>query len=408
MVKANGEHTMRRTPHPIRAVGRTLAGATLVAVGVGPTLALNTWPRVSQIAAGAVDPGALAIVAFQAASVLVMAATPFAMKRTEYWWGKLGFLLIGLVLAVLNWGAGTEAASHLRDTIADPRRATIARAATLERDLGLARKSRIEVSHFVPTVAEGVAAAQRAVDEAIVARDQECGKVGENCRRRVAELAERHSELAKVHTNKAFTDQAASLDAKITGIEAEIRALGAIPTHADPGAARIAKVVGKVINLGDKPEDVISDWWPTVLAAGAELLGMWGPRILVLGSLGNETLVARRGHTHPPVWRRRKSAKPNEAAVGARVFARVVTRGDVQEFLKARTVTRPGHRVRCGKVYESYRGWCAEQEIEPLSLTRFGTAIAAAGISRDSRNNRSSYLDITLVGAPLKVVASQQ
>jgi hypothetical protein len=46
--------------------------------------------------------------------------------------------------------------------------------------------------------------------------------------------------------------------------------------------------------------------------------------------------------------------------------------------------------------------------MEPVSLTRFGTAIAAAGIARDNRNNRSSYLGIALVGAPLKVVASQQ
>src|SRR5262245_12906487 len=38
---------MSRAPHPIRAVGRTLASAMLVVVGVGPTLVLNTWPRVS-------------------------------------------------------------------------------------------------------------------------------------------------------------------------------------------------------------------------------------------------------------------------------------------------------------------------------------------------------------------------
>jgi phage/plasmid-associated DNA primase len=77
------------------------------------------------------------------------------------------------------------------------------------------------------------------------------------------------------------------------------------------------------------------------------------------------------------------------SVIGARLPAPVVepARGDVQEFLKARTVARPNHRVRCGKVYESYRAWCAEQEMEPVSLTRFGTAIAAAGIDRDNRNN---------------------
>src|SRR5499426_3873667 len=124
---------MRRAHHPIHAVGRTLASAMLVVVGVGPTLALNTWPRVTQISAGVADPSALAVVAFQAVTVAVMAATPFAMKQVDNRLQKIRFLLLGLVLAALNWGAATEAASHLRDTYADPRRATIARAATLER-----------------------------------------------------------------------------------------------------------------------------------------------------------------------------------------------------------------------------------------------------------------------------------
>src|SRR5215468_3690118 len=126
VVKANEEPTIGRR-HPIRAVGRTLACATLVVAGVGPTLALNTWPRVSQISTGVADPSALAIVAFQAVTVAVMAAIPFAMKRADNCLQKMGFLVLGLVLAALNWGAATEAASHLRDAYADPRRATITR-----------------------------------------------------------------------------------------------------------------------------------------------------------------------------------------------------------------------------------------------------------------------------------------
>src|SRR5262245_49455694 len=43
--------------------------------------------------------------------------------------------------------------------------------------------------------AEAIAAAKSAVAQAITARDQECGKVGENCRKRIAELNARQSEL---------------------------------------------------------------------------------------------------------------------------------------------------------------------------------------------------------------------
>src|SRR5262245_39209357 len=44
--------------------------------------------------------------------------------------------------------------------------------------------------------AEAIAAAKAAVANAITARDQECGKVGENCRKRVRDLNLRQSELA--------------------------------------------------------------------------------------------------------------------------------------------------------------------------------------------------------------------
>ena len=49
-----------------------------------------------------------------------------------------------------------------------------------------------------------------------------------------------------------------------------------------------------------------------------------------------------------------------------------------------------------------------DQGIKPASLTAFGTAVKAAGIGRDSRNNRSAYLDIALAGTPLRVVANKR
>jgi len=42
--------------------------------------------------------------------------------------------------------------------------------------------------------------------------------------------------------------------------------------HADPGAARLAKILGLLVNLGPEPDRVVSEWWPTFLAAGAEYL----------------------------------------------------------------------------------------------------------------------------------------
>lgn len=85
-----------------------------------------------------------------------------------------------------------------------------------------------------PTTTDEIAAAQRAVDEAIRARDQECGKVGDNCRKRVTELNESEDVLYRLHSNKSIGDRAAALDAKISAIERELRALGPEPLARTP------------------------------------------------------------------------------------------------------------------------------------------------------------------------------
>lgn len=72
---------------------------------------------------------------------------------------------------------------------------------------------------FTPTTERAVTAAEKA-------RDQECGRVGPNCRERVAEL---NAALR----NKALTDRAVELDAGITTLTAKLANLPAIAT-ADP------------------------------------------------------------------------------------------------------------------------------------------------------------------------------
>ena len=80
---------------------------------------------------------------------------------------------------------------------------------------------------FLPTDRSAVAAAQ-------IARDQECGRVGPNCRQRVA-------ELNAVLRDKAAADRAAEIDTRIAAQEAVLNALPALAS-ADPQieAARAA------------------------------------------------------------------------------------------------------------------------------------------------------------------------
>lgn len=375
----------------------TAVRATLIAACIAPSLAANVWPRVSQaIAQGVADGGTVAIVTLMVVSVLAMAACPFAVEKAANWAFALLFAIFGLGLASLNFGNAVEVASHVRDLVRDPRKATLATAATLERDLAEARKSRTQLSHFTPTTAEGVTAAQGAVGTAIAARDQECGRVGENCRRRVAEVTDRQAELASATRNKALTDEATRLEGVIAGLQRRIAAFGPVPTHADPFAARIALILRTT-------EETVSEWWPTFVAGMIEAVAMVGPIMLMTAvfprarAAPRKPTVARESATVATVARPKTPRKSKSRAA--------TPSGDVRQFLESRTVSRAGARIRCKEVFDAYVGWCQERGLEPLSFTRFGTAFKAEGVGFDNKNNRGVYLNIGLIGTP-KLVAS--
>jgi Poxvirus D5 protein-like len=405
--------------------GATVAATVVVGVCVAPSLAMNLWPRLSHMwASGAADGGGVAIVMFQTVAVLVMAACPFAMAKTKsrgFWWGAL---LFGIGLAGINFLNALEVASHLRDATSDPRRTTISRAATLRSDLGVAQNSRKQLSHFIWTTDEGVAAAKSAVASAEIARDQECGKIGENCRKRMADVSARQDELARAITKKALTDQATAINAKIAGIEKELSDLGTVPTHADPGAARLAKLLSLIVPM-ERPEDTVSEWWPIFLAGAVEALAMGGPRLLLVALAGENPTKDRQPPRRWTAWLRRRRdqatvaapvATPARAAASATKPKRskkskpehAILLGDVREFRDSRTLARPGNRIRCGQVYAAYAEWCRANGMEPVSLTAFGTQLKALGVVRENRNNRACYLDIGLTTAPrLAAITSQ-
>lgn len=85
-----------------------------------------------------------------------------------------------------------------------------------------------------------------------------CGKVGDNCRKRVAELGERQSALEVLQRNKATADRAEALDGQIGTLEEKIREVGPAPVVQDPTAARLAAAT-----FGLMSADQIAEWLPT-------------------------------------------------------------------------------------------------------------------------------------------------
>ena len=105
------------------------------------------------------------------------------------------------------------------------------------------KAERERLGPVAPVGPESAAAAQAAVTAATVARDQDCGRVGPVCRQRVAELIDRQAELASVLKAKALADQAAAIEAELTGTTqalSNLPAIGAADPQTEGAAALLA------------------------------------------------------------------------------------------------------------------------------------------------------------------------
>ena len=124
------------------------------------------------------------------------------------------YLLAVAMTALTSLGFANQ---NIGDAVTGRRAAVLQRTAIHE-DIGRLKAERSSL-HLVPASEAGVTAAT-------IARDQECGRVGPNCRQRVA-------ELAATLKDKALTDRAAELDGKIAALEVRLASLPTIAS-ADP------------------------------------------------------------------------------------------------------------------------------------------------------------------------------
>src|SRR5262245_11257529 len=163
-------------------------------------------------------------------------------------------------------------------------------AAALDRRITDATAAKAKLPQLPHTTAAMVSAAKTAVDLAAQARAQECGTVGDNCRLRVVELTKATADLRAAETNRANTVKLERLDGEIRTASKEKLDLGTIPSDTNPGAARIGKLLAKFVDMGPRPDLVVTDWWPTGVAIVIEWIGLALPRI-ILAAVG---IVERR------------------------------------------------------------------------------------------------------------------
>jgi hypothetical protein len=201
-------------------------------------------------------------------------------------------------------------------------------------------------------------------------------------------------------------------------LKAEKRALGTIPADPySPAEHRIAEMTSWVHDLGPNGAAWVSDWWPTWLGFGVELIDLLGPFILVSWLLPSPAPEHRWWHTPapaavpPPVERPApKPAAPAPTPARAKKPSKSKPEtmrefGDVREWHKSRTTARAGSQVKPSVAYEAYKKWCAENDKDHVTLTAFGTTMKApveedgcsAFYYEKPNSKRGHYMDIDLV-----------
>jgi hypothetical protein len=390
---------------------------------------------VSQIWAAGADGSLVGMALFWSAAVLLMALCPIAAERTDNWRVALGAIALGGILATMTLGNAIDVAGAVRDLGRKPARDLVQKIATLESRITVATNSRSLLPQLLPQVTDAlVMAATQAVDAAEVARVQECGKVGDNCRARVADKEQALERQSALLEKKAIAEAGKALDDKIDTLTTERQGLGAPPEDADPTAHRIAKVISLFRDLGAKPAEWVADWWPTWLGIGVEAIALLGSYVLVNWLLPPP--VKRRwlfelikltgsGIGAVAAWRRapapinatpRKEAPPAREIAAPRQTLATPARpkkiskskaksvrefGSVREWKESRTVARADSRVRPGFAYEAYKQWCAQHGKEPVTLTAFGLTMKnELGVDYEEKSHRGWYVDIALVAAP--------
>lgn len=368
-----------------------------VAACASPAITLNVWPRVVSMLENGWSSNQLGIVLLVTLSALGMTAVPFAMKKAPnrgFWWTSLAF---GIGLLLLNYSMAVGAIGKVRDDDAGTKGLIISKANTIKRQIEEARELRKGLPSFRPTSQAMVASAAAAVTLAIQARDQECGRVGDNCRARQAQLSSRQAEFQSLVSDRAFTEERERLDHSIRTYEQGLEKLGPVPTTIDAQASRLAALIGAI-------PDRVADGLITVLALAAEAFALGMPRIII-------TAVGKSGQGRPvptPQPEGAANGRPKPVAekrpsLSIRPAGPARPTAPIPEWKEAHTLRSQG-RIRSWELYQEYSRFAKDQGLEAEKFELFDYTLKQMGVKHQEEAKKNYYLEIAS-RKPLKAVS---
>lgn len=375
---------------------------TVVLSCAAPAITLNVWPRIDAMLNQGVSSNQLGIVLLVTLSALGMTTVPFAMKKAENIGFWLTCLTFGIFLATLNYTMAVGAVGKSRDDEAGSKQLVIQKANSLRLAIAEGEKSRRDLPLFKWTTQEMVATATSAVNLAREARDQECGKVGDVCRARVAQLANRQSELADLAASRAATEYAERIDRSVQSSRLSLTELGSIPESADQQASRLAAFLGTFLFLGAKPAETVASGLIHFLALCAEAFALGMPRIIVTALAKAPRKEEPKNVPAPqptqPISKipipvpRPKPIRSSNVNLGSPADAEALG-----EWKKSRLIPSSG-RVRTWDVYSDYQAWAKADGRKVLPFPSFNEELKKLGVKEenDPTLKRDFYLEVAI------------
>jgi hypothetical protein len=397
----------------------------IVTLCAAPAITLNVWPRVETMLTQGLTSNELGTALLVGVSALAMTTIPFAMAKAPnrgFWLTSLAF---GISLGALNYIMAVGAIGKVADHATAEATAQISRLASLQTQLEELRADRRQLGAFRPATADQLRAADEAVRLAEVARAQECDKVGDFCRARVAQLSSRLSERAELATSLAFSSRAREIDDRSNAIRKELAAVGAVPLSVNPQAERIKSVVRWA--YPSVATDQVASGIIHFLAIMSELFAFLGPRVLAtavargpvapgseprLGSGQILRLVKRpfllvgraiseKGQSDTPQVNSVRTGNFAGAIAGPPRSGPAVS--PIRQWHASNLQTVTDYRLRTWDAYQAFIKWAKPQGVT-MTFTAFDYELQLLGVKKEESSGRTFYLNVNLK-PQLKVVA---
>jgi hypothetical protein len=278
-------------------------------------------------------------------------------QKANMCWVGFWFLTVASLWA--GWGV---ASIQLAEKLATQKSVTSEmdqKAGTLSR----LKDERTKLPTFQPTSAEALAAAQKAAEMADAAVTQECKTgVGANCRGRQNDAKAAHDNMTKVASDKAATDQARDLDAKIETAEMALSTVDVrtATEDTDPLSASISKATG----MREAVAQLISQLFVSGLVefgSGMLLYLIWGH--------GEAKVVAMAA----PADSAPMTVDTTAQAIDVVEFPRNPDEYETRDkFFKTGTIPSPGRRASHTDIFAGYQKFCAESGQTAMNVHKFG------------------------------------